>query len=420
MCLERLGHDQQTGRILVQTMHDPGARERRQIRGMTEQGILQGPIAMSGGRMDHQPRRLVDDQDLLVLEEDIQRDGLRQTLVARLEHGIEMDELTGADLVARAPWQTVDPDLTGLDPVLQTTARELGQRGRKHLIETPLGPIGHHPDLMANPLPARGGGRALSRKRLFHDPSDQTERAHPRARAGAPSGILSYTLNRCLESMRRTLARLPALWLAVALAGCGIFGKEIDLTESWSAAKLYDEASSELDSGNYARAIEYYEKLEARYPFGRYAMQSQLDVAYAHYRADEPEAAIAAADRFIKLYPDNPYVDYAYYLKGIVNYNRSVGFLDRYIPTDPSQRDPGAALDAFVDFSVLVERFPESRYAEDARQRMVYLRNNLAKHEVNVARYYMRRGAYLRPPIAPTMSSSAFSAPAPWRVHWRC
>jgi outer membrane protein assembly factor BamD len=195
--------------------------------------------------------------------------------------------------------------------------------------------------------------------------------------------------------MRRTLTRLPVLWLAIAIAGCGIFGKEIDLTEGWSAARLYAEASSELDSKNYARAIEYYEKLEARYPFGRYAMQSQLDVAYAHYRADEPEAAIAAADRFIKLYPQNPYVDYAYYLKGLVNYNRSVGFLDRYIPTDPSQRDPGAALDAFADFSVLVERFPDSRYAEDARQRMLYLRNNLARHEVNVARYYMRRGAFL-------------------------
>lgn len=195
--------------------------------------------------------------------------------------------------------------------------------------------------------------------------------------------------------MRRTLTRLPALVLAVALAGCGVFGKEIDLTENWSAAKLYAEGSSELDSGNYAKAVEYYEKLEARYPFGRYAMQSQLDVAYAHYRADEPEAAIAAADRFIKLYPQNPYVDYAYYLKGLVNYNRSVGFLDRYIPTDASQRDPGSALDAFVDFSALVERFPDSRYAEDARQRMLYLRNNLAKHEVNVARYYMRRGAYL-------------------------
>jgi outer membrane protein assembly factor BamD len=150
-----------------------------------------------------------------------------------------------------------------------------------------------------------------------------------------------------------------------------------------------------MESGSYTRAIELYEKLEARYPFGRYAMQAQLDTAYANYKAEEPEAAVAAADRFIKLYPQNPYVDYAYYLKGIVNYNRSVGFLDKYVPTDPSQRDPGAALDAFEDFSELVKRFPNSKYAPDARQRMLYLRNNLAQHEVNVARYYMKRGAYV-------------------------
>lgn len=171
--------------------------------------------------------------------------------------------------------------------------------------------------------------------------------------------------------------------------------RQADPTDDWDAAKLYSEASRELDAGDYQTAIEYYEKLEARYPFGRYATQAQLDVAYAHYKADEPEQAIAAADRFIKLYPQNPYVDYAHYLKGLVNYNRSVSFFDRYVPTDPSQRDPGSALDAFEDFAVLVRRFPDSKYAEDARLRMVYLRNNLAKGEVHVADFYMRRGAYI-------------------------
>lgn len=183
--------------------------------------------------------------------------------------------------------------------------------------------------------------------------------------------------------------------LAFALSSCSWFKGGTDDTEDWSASKLYSEAAAQLDAGNYKRAIELYEKLEAQYPFGRYAMQSQLDVAYANYKAEEPEAAIAAADRFIKLYPQNPYVDYAYYLKGIVNYNRSVGFLDRYIPTDPSQRDPGSALDAFEDFAVLVRRFPDSKYAKDAHQRMIYLRNNLAKNEVNIARYYMKRQAYV-------------------------
>ena len=197
--------------------------------------------------------------------------------------------------------------------------------------------------------------------------------------------------------MPSTLTRLATLLtvflIGIALTGCSMFGKEADETEGWNASKIYAEAASEMDAGNYKRAIELYEKLEARYPFGRYAMQAQLDVAYANYRAEEPEAA--SADRFIKLYPQNPYVDYAYYLKGIVNYNRSVGFLDKYVPMDVSQRDPGAALDAFTDFSELVKRFPDSKYTADARQRMVYLRNNLAKNEVNVARYYMKRGAYV-------------------------
>ena len=189
---------------------------------------------------------------------------------------------------------------------------------------------------------------------------------------------------------------LIAFLIGIAVPGCSMFsGKEYDQTERWSASKLYAEAASEMDAGSYKKAIELYEKLEARYPFGRYAMQAQLDLAYTYYKAEEPEGAIAAADRFIKLYPQNPFVDYAYYLKGIVNYNRSVGYLDRYIPTDASQRDPGAALDAFTDFSELVKRFPDSKYAADARQRMVYLRNNLGQSEVNVARYYMKRGAYV-------------------------
>lgn len=185
------------------------------------------------------------------------------------------------------------------------------------------------------------------------------------------------------------------LCLLLSLSGCAWLKDQEDRTRDWSAAKLYAEAADELDSGNYKEAVELYEKLGARYPFGRYAMQSQLDVAYAHYKSGEPEAALAAADRFIKLYPLNPYVDYAYYLKGIVNYNRSVGFLDRYIPSDPSQRDPGSALESFEDFATLVRRFPDSKYAEDSRQRMVYLRNNLAKNEIHVARYYMKRGAYI-------------------------
>jgi outer membrane protein assembly factor BamD len=187
---------------------------------------------------------------------------------------------------------------------------------------------------------------------------------------------------------------LTVFALAIWFNGCSLLPTE-DETKDWSASKFYLEASEALNDGDYEQAVKYYELLEARYPFGRYAMQSQLDVAYAHYKNNEPDSAIAAANRFIKLHPQNPHVDYAYYLKGIVNYNRKIGFLDRYIPTDQSQRDPGAARDSFQDFSELLRHYPDSQYAEDAQQRMLYLRNNLAKNEVHAARYYLHRGAYL-------------------------
>ncbi len=190
--------------------------------------------------------------------------------------------------------------------------------------------------------------------------------------------------------------RILSLILLLGLAGCSTwFPDEEDLTRGWSAQKLYNEASAELHDGNYDDAIKYYEILQARYPFGRYAKQAQIDLTYAYYKSGEPEAALAAADRFIKLYPRNPHVDYAYYLKGLVNFNKGITFMNRFIPTDASQRDPGAALDSFKDFGELIRRFPKSRYAEDARLRMLYLRNNLAKHEAGVADYYYRRGAYV-------------------------
>ncbi len=187
---------------------------------------------------------------------------------------------------------------------------------------------------------------------------------------------------------------VPVLLLLSALSGCGLLPTDDD-TKDWSAYQFYTEASAALADGDYDRAVTYYQKLESRYPFGRYAKQAQLDVAYAHYKNSEPESALAAADRFIKLHPQNSHVDYAYYLKGIINYNRKIGFLDRYVPTDPSQRDPGSAKDSFNDFAELIRRFPDSQYAQDARQRMLYLRNNLAKSEIHAARFYLYRGAPL-------------------------
>ena len=183
--------------------------------------------------------------------------------------------------------------------------------------------------------------------------------------------------------------------VTATLAGCSMWGEEQDPTRDWSARRLYDAAKNHLNRGEYEQAIDRYEKLEVRYPFGPLAMQAQLDIVYAYYKFDEPASAIAAADRFIKLHPRHPSVDYAYYLKGLVRFVEGRSVLGRFIPKDMSQHDSGAALQSFRAFEELVQRFPESRYAEDSRQRMLYLKNILAMYEIHVARYYMKRGAWL-------------------------
>jgi outer membrane protein assembly factor BamD len=182
----------------------------------------------------------------------------------------------------------------------------------------------------------------------------------------------------------------------LSLSGCAFFEKEeVKADESWSVERIYAEAKAALDLGDYVTAISYYEQLEARFPFGEYAQQALIESAYAHYKNDEPETAIATLDRFMRVYPLNPNIDYAIYLRGLVNFHRDIGLIEKYVPRDESQRDPGSAEDALRDFTRLVKRFPKSRYAEDSAQRIVYLRNRLAQHEVNVANYYMRRNAYL-------------------------
>lgn len=181
----------------------------------------------------------------------------------------------------------------------------------------------------------------------------------------------------------------------LTLGGCGLLPEVKDETAGWSAQKIYATAKDELNSGNYERAVKLFETLESRYPFGRFAQQAQLEVAYAYYKDDEPVSAIAACDRFIKLHPNHPNVDYAYYLKGLANFNDDLGLLGNLVDQDLSERDPRAARDAFLAFKELVTRFPDSKYAEDATARMTYLVNALASNEVHVAKYYIKRGAWV-------------------------
>lgn len=192
--------------------------------------------------------------------------------------------------------------------------------------------------------------------------------------------------------MRRILAFLMAISL---ITGCGLLPDQIDETKNWSASKLYYSAKEALGEGNFERAVKLFETLEARFPYGAYAQQSQLEVAYAYYRDSEPASAIAACERFIKLHPNHPHVDYAYYLRGLANFIEDQSLFSRFGDQDMSARDPKAAREAFDAFQQLVSRFPESKYAPDAIDRMKYLVNNLAASEVHVARYYFKRGAYI-------------------------
>lgn len=197
-----------------------------------------------------------------------------------------------------------------------------------------------------------------------------------------------------LQPLARTLAAL----LVAALAGCSWFGIEwgqTDQTAKWDADKLYAEARIELANGSWGKARDLYQKLESRYPFGRHAQQALMEIAYTYYKEGETAQATQAADRFIRQYPNHPNVDYVYYLKGLASFNEDTGFLGRLMSQDVSERDAKAAREAFDAFKDLVTRYPESKYAEDARARMRYLVNAQAQAEVNVARFYFTRKAYV-------------------------
>lgn len=195
------------------------------------------------------------------------------------------------------------------------------------------------------------------------------------------------------------IAILLMLFATLSLTGCSTIKswlpEKIDETKNWSASKLYAEAKASLNEGEYQTAIDLYEKLEARYPHGAYAQQAQIEIAYAYYKFEEPESALIAAERFIKLHPRHPNVDYAYYLRGLVSFPARKSVMEFLFPQDESRRDPDASMKSFNYFKLLVEKFPDSKYTQDALLRMRYLRNKVAKNELHVAHYYMQRKAYI-------------------------
>lgn len=192
-------------------------------------------------------------------------------------------------------------------------------------------------------------------------------------------------------------AKLSVVLVVVAaslLAACSSL-KDEDKTASWSPNRIYSEAKDEMNSGAYDKAIPLYEKLEGRAAGTLLAQQAELERAYAYYKQNEQAQALATLDRFIKLHPASPALDYALYLKGVVNFNDNLGMFSFMSKQDLSERDQKAAKESFESFRELVTRFPDSRYTPDARSRMTYIVNSLANYEVHVARYYFSRGAYV-------------------------
>ncbi len=180
---------------------------------------------------------------------------------------------------------------------------------------------------------------------------------------------------------------------ALLIAGCS--SAPVDKTASMSPAKIYGEAKDEMAAGQWERAALLLEKLEGRAAGTPLAQQAQLDKAYSQYKSSEPAQALSTLDRFMKLHPVSPAMDYAIYLKGLINFNDDLGLFARFTRQDLSERDQKASKESFEAFKELVDRFPDSRYAPDARQRMNYIVSSLAQYEVHVARYYYKRGAYL-------------------------
>ena len=197
--------------------------------------------------------------------------------------------------------------------------------------------------------------------------------------------------------MRVTFKLPVVLVLALSMSACSMFGHKRESIDTMPVEKLYAKGHNDVVNGDYAAAVQDYQRLIARFPSGDYNEQAQLELAYSQYKDNEPDDAYSTINRFIKTYPAQKHVDYAYYLRGLINFGRTSGVIERYISRVGSQarRDQAYNLESFDDFSELARRYPDSAYTADARQRMIYLRNVLAQYEINVAEFYLRNKAFV-------------------------
>lgn len=198
-----------------------------------------------------------------------------------------------------------------------------------------------------------------------------------------------------LPSLRVAWRVLLLLVLVMAMAGCKTFGKRGNELETLPVEQLYQRGVTAIDAGNYGQAAETFSRLIGRFPFGAYSEQSQINLAYAQYKSYKNDDAYSTINRFIRTYPTHKNIDYAYYLRGLINFDRQTDFLSRMVGLDTTRRDQAFLNQSFEDFSELLKRYPQSRYAPDGRQRLIYLRDSMAKAEINIALFYLRKGAYV-------------------------
>src|ERR1700733_14304295 len=334
-----------------------------------------------GARVHHQPGGLVDYQNVRVLVDQPQCDVLALYFrLGRLIHRhLHLPAGPPLDHVPRFAGIPAHLDRTGLDPTLDSSARVLWQKARKRAVK-PL--AGHF----------RGNSQIDLLELWRHGALEAS---------GGASGILprfrkplhcKESLVRLRDLVRSSRVLLIAVALGVVVAGCR--SHRADDAKSGPEV-IYARAQKAMKNSSYAEAIKQLEALQSRFPFSEPARQSQLDLIWAYYKARQTDPAIDAADTFIRENPTNPRVDYAYYMKGLVYFERQANWLERKFNVDLSQRPPINATKSFEAFKQLIEKYPNSKYVSDSRQRMVFLRNRLADFELHVALYYMRRGAYV-------------------------
>ena len=191
---------------------------------------------------------------------------------------------------------------------------------------------------------------------------------------------------------------LTCLIITCLLSGCSFLDKmleEEDTTVGLTAAELYGEGKEFLNLEDFNNAIKYFEVLESRFPFGKYSTQAMLDLSYAYYASEQRDKAIIEINRFIRLYPNHPEVSYAYYLRALANFDKDANVLTRFFGYDPSRYDVTALKESFNDFSIVVNRYPETKYADDSLNRLIYIRNQIARNELYIAEYYSKRSAHV-------------------------